>query len=515
MILRGEPLAEPFPLGDLLKLGLSKSSDEEALMGPTGSWTWRQLDRATTALAGNYRRLGLAPGDRVASLMPEDPATILHYVACLKAGLVITTLHYRSAMPFVDQVLAETEASALLYHAERQAEIEQLAEAGRLAGRLIRYGDPSAEGHTLETMLDSATGEDLPDNLSNSLNALIIYTSGSTGAPKGVVHTRETLGWIVSSLQQTFGLTEEDRFLSTSALSFSVGTKYNFSVLAAGGSVVVGRSSDLDEILDLMRQRRPTFTFVLSPICLPFFQHVHPTAADFESLRAFVIGGDKASRKLKADYHALTGRFMRESFGMTEISSSIIGLDRAIPEDAIGKAVAGYEVAVRDKDGKILPAGQTGELTFRSKTVMVGYWKRPDATAEVLKDGWLYTGDIVSADEEGYIYFKGRSKQLILHDAANISPQEVEESLVTHPSVTSAAVVGVLDPHHGEAVWAFVTVDPAVERPAERELVQYSKDQLGWRAAENVIIVPTLPTTPIGKIDRTKVKEMAGHYPAH
>ena len=512
MILRGEPLESPFPLRDLLDRGLTLTPDREALIGPMRSWTWRQLDHATTSLSRNYRQLGLKPGDRIASLLPDDPMTILHYLACLKAGLVITTLHYRSPVPFIDHVLAETEASALVFHAEREAEIKLLSEAGRFRDCMIRYAHPHVEELSLETMIEGPS-EELPrEDFPPSLDALIIYTSGSTGAPKGVVHTRETLGWIISSLQQSYRLSHGDRYLGTSPTSFSIGTKYNVAVLAAGACAVVGRASDFDEILMLLRRWRPTFFSMVSPTCLRFLNHVQPTAGDFASLRIFAVSGDHASQKLKKAYSTLTGTSLREAFGMTEISAAIITPDRSVPLDAIGTVAAGYELAVRDQDGRILPAHQTGELTFRSKTIMARYWKRPDATAHVIKDGWLYTGDVVFYDEDGFVYFKGRSKQLIVHDAVNISPQEVEEALLEHGAVTGAAVVGSVDPLHGEAVWAFVTVDTAAEPPGERDLIRFAQDRIGWRAPEHVVLVASLPTTPTGKLDRTKVKEMWSDY---
>ena len=345
-----------------------------------------------------------------------------------------------------------------------------------------------------------------------SLDALIIYTSGSTGAPKGVVHTRETLGWIISSLQQTYRLSNADRYLGTSATSFSIGTKNNLAALAAGASVVVGRASNPDEIMMLLRKWRPTIFLMLSPTCLPFFKRTQATADDFACLRIFAVSGDHASHKLKRVYSTLTGNSVREAYGMTEICSAIVAPEGELPIDATGTVAAGYELAVRAPNGHILPAHQPGELTFRSKTTMVRYFNQPEATAQVMKNGWLYTGDIVSYDDDGFVYFKGRSKQLILRDGVNVSPQEIEGALLDHPAVTGAAAVGFANALHGEAAWAFVTIESSAERPSEQDLIQFARDRISWRAPEHVVLVDLLPTTPTGKVDRTKIKEMWRDY---
>ncbi len=493
---------------------MTHKPDSDALIGTARSWTWRQLDDDTSALANGYLALGMEPGDRIASLMPDDPVTVLHYLACVKAGLTITTIHYRSSGQFIDYVIGETGASALLYLAEREGELDHLNELGRIEQHLIRYGDPERTGSNLEDMLAAGSGDRVPQDLPQQANALVIFTSGSTGTPKGVTHTRDSLGWVIASLQKSHDLRDDDIYLGTSTLSFAVGVMYNLAVLAAGASAIVGRASDLDGVLALLRQRRPTIVFMVSPVCVSFFHHVKATHSDFESVRLFSVAGDKASKMVKDEFHGLTGSAIREAYGMTEIGSAIMMPKGATAEDALGRVAPGYELALRDKAGEILPAGQTGELTVRSKALTTGYWGRPDATAEVMQDGWLYSGDLMAFDDEGFVYFRGRSKQIILHDAVNISPQEVEESLLAHPAVTGAAAVGVLDHLHGENVWAYVSLDPDAPPPTESELIAFSQEQITWRAPEHVIVVATLPTTPVGKLDRTKVKEMARRYHA-
>ena len=140
---------------------------------------------------------------------------------------------------------------------------------------------------------------------------------------------------------------------------------------------------------------------------------------------------------------------------------------------------------------------------------MIGYWARPDATAETLVDGWLDTGDLVAADSDGYLWFRGRKKQIIIHDGSNISPQEVEESLLDHPAVEAAGVIGIHDLLHGENVRAYITLKPGVSPPTVAELIKFSRDRVGYKAPSEIIVLKEMPVNATGKFDRVALKNLA------
>jgi acyl-coenzyme A synthetase/AMP-(fatty) acid ligase len=176
---------------------------------------------------------------------------------------------------------------------------------------------------------------------------------------------------------------------------------------------------------------------------------------------------------------------------------------------SMGELAPGFTASVRDDCGSEVPAGINGKLWIKSPSNMVGYWNRPDATAETIIDGWLDTGDLVRADEQNFVWFCGRKKQIIIHDGSNICPQEVEDSLLEHPAVASAGVIGVHDLIHGENVRAFVTFRPEAKCPTVAELIQFSKDRVGYKAPDEIIVLETMPTTAVGKVDRVALKELA------
>src|SRR5436190_855758 len=220
-----------------LRLGLETKPDALAMVSATRRMTWREVDEESSRLAAGYRRLGLEPGDRIASLMPNRIALALHYLACFKAGLVATPLNYRYATPEVDHALEVSGASALLVHAERADDVAASRLAPELRCGVVSYGRHEGPGRRLDALLatESEPGMSPPDP---SSPAAIFFTSGSTGPAKGVTHTHETLGWMSASAIAAFELTAEDTFLPGSSMSHLGSFLWTLSSLAVGAPVV-------------------------------------------------------------------------------------------------------------------------------------------------------------------------------------------------------------------------------------------------------------------------------------
>ncbi len=206
----------------------------------------------------------------------------------------------------------------------------------------------------------------------------------------------------------------------------------------------------------------------------------------------------------------VTGFAIEEMYGMTETGTSTINPTAAQNRmGSIGQLAPGFSASIRDDTGAELSVGTPGRLWIKSPSKMIGYWNRPDATAETVVDGWLDTGDLVSADEQNYLWFCGRKKQIIIHDGSNICPQEVEDSLLENVAVASAGVVGVHDLIHGENVRAYVTFRPNVKRPTTTELIQFSRARVGYKAPDEIVFLDEMPTNAVGKVDRVALKQMA------
>jgi acyl-CoA synthetase (AMP-forming)/AMP-acid ligase II len=508
--LSGPALERPVNFATLLAVGLETKPDDAALISLERTWTWRELEQASAQLAGRYVALGLKAGDRVASLMPNRGALLVHYLGGLKAGLVATPLNYRYQAPEIDHALEVSGTSLLVAHAERAEVIEASERGSRLAFGRITYGSESGSHPRLEELM-SAGGPvaDLPAPHPDA-PAFIFFTSGSTGKPKGVTHTHRSFGWLVASAAAGLAITPEDVFLPATSASHVAASSFSLAGLAAGARVAIARSFTAEELLPLLRLTRPSLLCMLPAPLFGLVRDHGATRDDFQSIRRCISGGDKISTELEREFTDLTGFAIEEVYGMTETGTASFnptaGGNRI---GSIGRVAPGYAASIRGDDGVEVSCGTAGRLWIKSPSNMIGYWNRADATAETIIDGWLDTGDLVAVDEQEYLWFRGRKKQIIIHDGSNICPQEVEDSLLECPAVASAGVVGIHDLVHGENVRAYVVFKSEVEPPTAAELIEFSRARVGYKAPDEIVVLDAMPTNAVGKIDRVALRQLA------
>ena len=340
--------------------------------------------------------------------------------------------------------------------------------------------------------------------------ALIFFTSGSTGKPKGVTHSYRSLGWSVASYAQGSEIGPRDVVLPATSLSHGGGLKSTLAGLASAARAVVARRYDAEEILTLMRQTRPSLLVMLPAALFALVHHPGARRADFASLRHCMSGGDKVARQLEQDFAELSGLEVREAYGMTEAGAiAKNGPSEENRPGSVGRPAPGVTLSIRGDDGSELPAGAAGTLWVKSPGAMVGYWGDPAATEAVLRDGWVNSGDLLRRDAEGYLWFCGRRKQIIVHDGSNISPQEVEDVLQDHPAVAAAGVVGVHDLMHGENVYAFVALRPGQPAPSRLDLIAFARARIGYKAPDVIEVLDALPMNANGKVDRPALMRRA------
>jgi acyl-coenzyme A synthetase/AMP-(fatty) acid ligase len=513
MPLSGGPLDAPVRLTELLREGLEGRPDELALVSLRARWTWRELDQASTRYAANLLDIGLKKGDRVASLMPNRDALLVHYLGCIKAGLVMTPLNYRYMPPEIDHALGVSEAAVLLAHAERARDLDASELVGKLPLGIISYGGEDPRGPSFEALLASTPPDHTLPTPSADDPTAIFFTSGSTGKPKGVAHSYETYGFVLAAIAKGGQVTSDDVVLPASSLSHVGGHAFSVMGLAVGARVVIARNFDADELLPLLRQYRPTFVWMLPAALITLVRDHGAKHEDFSSIRLCLSGGDKVAAELEREFTDLAGFPIDENYGMSEIGMCALNPPSGdFRIGSVGVANAGYSLSIRDEESNELPAGGEGRLWVASPCNTVGYWNRPDVTAETIVDGWLDTGDVMRADEEGYLWFCGRKKQIIVHAGSNICPQEVEESLLAHPAVEQAGVVGVHDLLHGENVRAFVSFLAGARRPSSQELIQFSRKSVGYKAPEVIEVLDEMPLNATGKVDRITLKRLAAEH---
>ncbi|MCP4782569.1 MAG: acyl--CoA ligase [Fuerstiella sp.] len=462
-------------------------------------------------LAKSYLAHGMKPGDRVASLMPNRWELVVHYLACLKAGLVATPLNYRYMAPEIDHALGLSGSVVLVSHAERAEDLAGTELVKDLPLGVITFSAEAGGGPCIEDMLKAEHSEFELPVLDPDAPYVIFFTSGSTGKPKGVTHSLNTMGWMCRYISHSMGVNKDDVMLPGSSISHIGGFLWSFAAIAEGIKVIVAQNFDGDELLPIFREFKPTVIFMIPAALFELVRDHHGTHDDFSSLRLCISGGDKISDVLEHEFMEKAGIIVSEIYGMTELGASHYNQDKSLDHlGSVGTVAPGFESVIRDDDSNEVPLGTPGRLWVRSKCTTLRYWDNEAATDEAYDaDGWFDTGDIMKKDENGFYWFFGRKKQIIVHDGSNICPQEVEEALQAHSSVEHVGVVGIHNLVHGENVVAYITVHAGETLPAISELIAFAKTKVGYKAPEEIVVLDEMPFNATGKVDRVTLKRFA------
>jgi long-chain acyl-CoA synthetase len=337
--------------------------------------------------------------------------------------------------------------------------------------------------------------------------AVILYTSGTTARPKGVTHTHRTL-FETTRLLTPDPIRPDDTLLAITQLMHASGLNcVLLPALHLGATAVLLRTFDPGVALDLIQRFRCTFTLALPAMLQSVVEEQARRPRDLSSLRTVVAGGDTVPVALQQRFLGLVGVAVLEGYGMTESVPITLNPSAAIT-GSIGLALGEVSIRLVDLDGRDVGAGETGEILVRSPANCAGYWNDSAATARLFHDGWLRTGDLASRDNEGYFWFKGRLKQLIIRGGSNISPQEVEEALYRHPAVLEAGVVGAPHPVYGAVPVGFVVLR-AGHSLTEDNLLAHARELLAdYKVPQRILFVAELPKGLTGKVDRRSLRDI-------
>jgi amino acid adenylation domain-containing protein len=506
----------------LLREGMLRSAahhpEKIALIIEGTAHTYGQLAEASSRLARALLDRGLCRGDRVAVYMDNTWPCIVSIYGTLLAGGVFLMINPQTKSEKLRYILEDSEAAILLTdtHLSRQFS-DPVANLPNLRA-LIYSGDQSLTLDT-EASVDSfgevlSSVEPLSEPafiISNDLAALI-YTSGSTGYPKGVMQTHRAMVFAAWSLIEYLRLSAEDRILLVLPLSFDYGLYQLLMAMKLGATLVVERSFTFPgQIYKTMIDRKVTvfpgvptiFATMISghrkkPLVFPEVTRITNTAA--------MLPADFVPNLHEIFPNAL----IYKMYGLTEckrvayLEPELVDVKPA----SVGKAIPGTEVFLRNPDGKAIPAGETGILYVRGPHIMAGYWKQPELSAEMLKPGplpgerILCTGDWFRQDEDGFLFFAGRSDDIIKTRGEKVSPIEVENALHGIPGIVEAVVMGVDDPQLGQAVQAFVVLDPESDL-TDKKIKKMCLSRLeNFMVPKTVALLDRLPKTANGKIDR-------------
>lgn len=346
----------------------------------------------------------------------------------------------------------------------------------------------------------SARGDDL---------FLIVYTSGTTGRPKGAMHTHDSVMWASLTWVMTLDVRVFDRFLLFLP-PFHVGVLLPLAMLIhRGGTVVMMRAFESGRVFELVEQERITSTLAVPTMFHLMLQHPGIQKHDLSTLRWSIVGAGPVPAWLIERYAKL-GIDVLQDYGLTESCApgTVISAEEAAEKpNSAGKACFHTDVRVVDGEGEPVPANELGEIIIRARHVMTGYWNRPEATSEVLRDGWLFTGDIGTLDEDGCLYIRDRKKDMIVSGGENIYPVEIENILLTHPKIKDVAVIGQPSEKWGESSVAVVVLQEEKDLTSE-EIVQYCREKIAdYKIPRLLELADEIPRTPTGKIQKHTLKK--------
>lgn len=472
-----------------------KTPDRVAIVYDGREWTYRELHERVLGLAHGLRGLGVGRGDRVAYVGPNHPSYLETLFAAGTIGAVFVPLNMRLAAAELGDQLADCGARVLI-HAPQHAGLPVPVAVGLDTG----YEDLVAGGGT--EPIDEPVGH---DDL-----ALIMYTSGTTGRAKGAVLRHGNITWNAINVLVDADLSSDEVTLISAPLFHTAGLNMNcMPTLLKGGRVVLEAQFDPRRTLELVARHRVTLMFGVPAMFNAIADEPGFATADLSSVRTLMCGGAPVPEAIIRRYLDRGLTFV-QGYGMTEASPGTLLLDRAQALTKAGSAGVPHfftDVRVARPDGTEAEPGERGEVVVLGPNVMAGYWGRPEATAEVLRDGWFHSGDVAVSDEDGYISIVDRLKDMIISGGENIYPAEVENALADHPAVADAAVIGVPDEKWGEVGRAIVVLRPGAQAGAD-ELHEFLLGRIAkYKIPKSYRFVAQLPRTATGKILRKQLRE--------
>ncbi|QLE70816.1 AMP-binding protein [Streptomyces rectiverticillatus] len=458
-------------------------------------------------LAHALRAQGLERGQSVTLLSGNLPEALAVRYAANLLGCQVNHLYNKLSADSQAAIVRDVETRALIVdpaYAERAAEVTAQAPVPHV----LTLGISTLGGDLLELAATESTepisGLARPEDICS-----IRHTGGTTGHPKGICTSFERAGRMRP--QPGGEAAAPPRQLVSTPLAHAAGLVADH-LLAEGGTVVLLEDFDPGQVLAAIERERITHLFLLPPLLYQLMDHPHADRTDTSSLRQVIYGGCQTSPARIANAIRRFGPVLMQGYGQTETGSiSVLGPkdhDLTRPERlrSAGKVLDGVEVAVRDADGHDLPPGEHGEICVRSGHIMQGYWKQPELTAEVLRDGWLHTGDVGFLDDEGYLTVIDRIKDMIVVVGGHVYTTELEDLLNSHPQVRQSAVFGVRDNDRMEQVHAAVVRAPGAKVGAD-ELRAMVREQRGaMYEPTHITFAEQLPLTDAGKPDKKRLR---------
>ncbi|MEU0314133.1 long-chain-fatty-acid--CoA ligase [Nocardioides sp. NPDC006273] len=485
--------------------------DVAALAFDGQAWTWTELHDRILRLAGALRSEGVTEGDRIAFLDKNHPACLEMTFAASLLGAAHAVVNFRLSQEELAYVIADSAAEILIVGEEFVETVAAIRSELPHVRRIVVLGGDKDEYEGLV-----ASGPPLTDRHQAEATDcfLQLYTSGTTGWPKGAMLSQGGLAAHSEGLLPAYQMDESTVNLVAMPLFHVGGTSWAIGSMHAGGRTIIARDAVPADLLSVIKKEQVTHAFFV-PALIQMLLAQDDVAEATKSLQVIGYGGSPMPAPLMDKTLETLSTPLYSVYGMTEMSGvfCVLGPDdhrnpkRPQLRASAGRPLPGSEVrVVIPSSGEDAAPGEVGEFWVKSPQMMIGYWNKPEATAETIVDGWLRTGDAGRMDEDGYLYVEDRVKDMVITGGENVYPAEVERVLIQHPAVAEVAVIGTPDEKWGETVHAVITLEDDSTTDAA-ELIAYARERLAhYKCPTGVTFVDALPRNPTGKILKRHLK---------
>lgn len=486
----------------------SKDPEKEAYSFADKSTTYKQLNSLVEKFSQGLSQQGIKKGDHVALLLGNTPDFVIAYYGVLRLGGTVVPINPTFTPREIQYILLNSKAKGIVAVSTLQPILQEIAKETPYLDTIV-YTEALENELSIHSFLENAVSPVSSATITEEDIAVVLYTSGTTGVPKGVMLTHKNLHSNAESCIQFLELTKDDRIVTVLPLFhvFCMTICMNASILAGATMIMIPSFSPV-ELIEKMNKNKATI-FAGVPTMYNFLLQVATTGEKLQSLRLCVSGGASLPLAVLDKFKQLTGLEIKEGYGLSEASpaTAFNPLRGKSKPGSIGVNIPFVENKIVDDNGAEVKVGEIGELIVRGPNVMKGYLGMPEETAQAIKNGWLYTGDLAKMDSDGYIYIVDRKKDLIIVGGYNVYPREIEELLYAHPDIVEAAVIGVPDEHYGEAIKAFVVTknndlnSEEVKNYLEDKLVKYKQPKI-------IEFIAQLPKNATGKIVKKELREI-------
>jgi fatty-acyl-CoA synthase len=503
---------ETMNIGEWPARWAARYPDEASIKYGDLELTRSEFNARINRLAHALREIGVRKGTRVAALMANSNVFLEILLALSKLGGIMVPLNFRLAPPELEYILNDAQPIGLVYSPEFAGSAETVRVKAPSVTQYIceMAGGASTDLLYEEWIAAQPDGEPVPEaDVTLEDIQLIMYTSGTTGKPKGAALSHGNTQWNAINTVAMYSFNSTDVSLVCAPLFHIGGLAVSaLPTLYAGARIVIQRSFNPVEALRVIEQEKVSFMFGIPVMFLLMSQAPAFETTDYSSVRFFMAGGAPCPRDLIETW-LKRGVTFNQGYGMTETTAAVTALrsgDALRKVGSCGKPVFHTDIRIVDPGENDVPLGQLGEVIVKGPNVIKEYWRRPEATAETIVDGWLHTGDMGYVDGEGYLLLVDRRKDMYISGGENVYPAEVEDVLMHFEKIQDAGVIGIADDKWGEVGLAVVVCKPGLE-VSQEEVVGYCRGKLaGYKIPKKVAFVEALPRTATGKILKRELK---------